>query len=156
MYRWSIELERKFVLPLAPRWVRHSYLSKEATILPYTCALSPFQKDVGWGGVTFSAYSGGDIHRLIVFSNHVMKFEPLKPSLSAFWERGSPDLPACSLRCGSSGGPMQPSFIISSSRPSRGAKPRGADDRKLPQEQPHQAGTRGGGENKAGYLARYP
>ena len=34
MYRWSIELEGIFVLPLAPRWVRHSYLSKEATIDP--------------------------------------------------------------------------------------------------------------------------
>ena len=34
MYRWSIELEGIFVLSLAPRWVRHSYLSKEATIDP--------------------------------------------------------------------------------------------------------------------------
>ena len=34
MYRRSIELEGIFVLPLAPRWVRHSYLSKEATIDP--------------------------------------------------------------------------------------------------------------------------
>ena len=34
LYRWSIELEGIFVLPLAPRWVRHSYLSKEATIDP--------------------------------------------------------------------------------------------------------------------------
>ena len=34
MYRWSIELEGIFVLPLAPRRVRHSYLSKEATIDP--------------------------------------------------------------------------------------------------------------------------
>ena len=34
MYRWSIELEGIFVLPLAPRWFRHSYLSKEATIDP--------------------------------------------------------------------------------------------------------------------------
>ena len=31
--------------------------------------------------------------------------------LSAFWERGSPDLPACGLRRGSSGGPAQPIFI---------------------------------------------
>ena len=34
LYRWSIELEGIFVLPLSPRWVRHSYLSKEATIDP--------------------------------------------------------------------------------------------------------------------------
>ena len=46
-----------------------------------------------------------------------------------FREWGSPDLPACGVRRGSSGGLVQPSFIISSSRPSRGAKPRGADDR---------------------------
>ena len=38
----------------------------------------------------------------------------------------------------------------SSARPSRGAKPRGADDRKLPQRQPHQAGSRGGREIKVG------
>ena len=44
------------------------------------------------------------------------------------------------------------SFLLSnsSSRPSRGAKPRGADDRKLPQRQPRWAGLRGGGEIKAG------
>ena len=34
LYRWSIELEGIFVLPLAPRWVPHSYLSKEASIDP--------------------------------------------------------------------------------------------------------------------------
>ena len=76
--------------------------------------------------------------------------------LSAFWERGSLDLPACGLRHGSSGGPVRPSFISSSSRPSRGAKPRGADDRKLPQEQPHQAGSRGGEEIKAGATREEP
>ena len=70
--------------------------------------------------------------------------------LSAFWERGSPDLPACGLRRGSSGGPVRPIFINSSSRPSRGAKPRGADDEGLPQERPHQAGSQGGGEIKVG------
>ena len=70
--------------------------------------------------------------------------------LSAFWERGSPDLPACGLWRGSGRGPARPVFISSSSRPSRGAKPRGADDRKLPPRQPHQAGSRGGGEIKAG------
>ena len=73
-----------------------------------------------------------------------------------FWERGSPDLPACGLRRGSSGGPARPTFISSSSRPSRGAKPRGADDRKLPQRQPHQAGSRRGGEIKAGVPREEP
>ena len=70
-------------------------------------------------------------------------------TLSAFWERGSPDLPACGLRRGSSGGPVWPIFINSSSRPSRGAKPRRVDVSRLPQERPHQAGSRGGGEIKA-------
>ena len=31
--------------------------------------------------------------------------------LSTFWERGSPDLPACGLRRGSKGGPARPIFI---------------------------------------------
>ena len=65
-------------------------------------------------------------------------------------------MPACGLRRGSSGGPARPIFISSSSRPSRGAKPRGADDRKLPQRQPRQAGSRGGGEIKAGVPCEVP
>ena len=69
--------------------------------------------------------------------------------LLAFWERGSPDLPACGLRRGSSGGPVRPIFINSSSRPTRMAKLRRADDGRLPQERPHQAGSRGGREIKA-------
>ena len=40
--------------------------------------------------------------------------------LSVFWERGSPDLPACGLRHGSSGGPMQPSFIAQAQDPREG------------------------------------
>ena len=55
---------------------------------------------------------------------------------------------AC-LRRGSGGGPARPIFISPSSRASRGAKPRGADDRKLPRERPHQVGSRGGGEINA-------
>ncbi len=55
---------------------------------------------------------------------------------------------AC-LRRGTSGGPVRPIFIDTSSRPWRGAKPRGADDERLPQEWPHQAGSRGGEEIKA-------
>ena len=69
--------------------------------------------------------------------------------LSVFWEWGSPDFPACGLRRGSGGGPARPVFISPSSRHSRGAKPRGADDRKLPRERPHQAGSRGRGEINA-------
>ena len=70
--------------------------------------------------------------------------------LSAFWEWGSPDLPACGLRRGSKGGPARPVFTNTNSRPSRGAKPRGADDKEFSQARPHQAGSRGGGEFKAG------
>jgi hypothetical protein len=36
-----IELERTFILPLAPRWVRRSYLSKRLHTIPYTCGISP-------------------------------------------------------------------------------------------------------------------
>ena len=84
-----------------------------------------------------------------------VKKQPRRP-LSAFWERGSPDLPACGLRRGSRGGPARSIFISRSSRPLRGAKPRRVDDRKLPQARPRQAGSRGGGEIKAGYLTRSP
>jgi hypothetical protein len=34
LYQRLIELERTFILPLAPRWVRHSYLSKRYTQSP--------------------------------------------------------------------------------------------------------------------------
>ena len=53
-------------------------------------------------------------------------------------------------------GPARPVFIDANPRPSRGSKPRGADDTELPQARPHQAGSRGGGEIKAGYLTRCP
>jgi hypothetical protein len=39
-YQRLIELERTFILPLAPHWVRHSYLSKELHTIPYTCGIS--------------------------------------------------------------------------------------------------------------------
>ena len=58
-------------------------------------------------------------------------------------------MPACGLRRGSRGGLVWPIFINSSSRPSRGAKPRRADDARPPQRWPHQVGSRGGGEIKA-------
>ena len=74
--------------------------------------------------------------------------------MSAFWERGSPDLPACGLRRGSKGGPARPIFTNTNPRPSQGAKPRGADDAELPQARPRQAGSQGGGEIKAGSTSR--
>ena len=61
--------------------------------------------------------------------------------LSAFWERGSPDLPACGPRCGFAGRPVRPVFINKESRTSRGAKPHEANDTRPPQERPHQAGS---------------
>ena len=64
-------------------------------------------------------------------------------SPSAFWERGSPDLPACGPQRGSTSGPVRPIFITQGSRPSRGAKPREADDARPPPERPSQAGSRG-------------
>jgi hypothetical protein len=43
LYQRLIELERTFILPLAPRWVWHSYLSKRLHTIPYTCGISrPF------------------------------------------------------------------------------------------------------------------
>ena len=69
--------------------------------------------------------------------------------LSVFWEQVSPDLPTCGLQHGSASGPVWPVFINKHSRPSRGAKPRGANDARPPQGRPHQEGSRGGGEIKA-------
>ena len=88
-------------------------------------------------------------------SGEAKDLKVMETRLSAFWEWGSPNLPACGLRRGSRGGPAWPIFINANSRPSRGAKPRGADDRKLPQERPHQTGSRGDGEIMQGYLARF-
>ena len=51
--------------------------------------------------------------------------------LSAFWERGSPDLPACGPRRGSSNGLVRPIFTSKHSRPSRGAKPCEAGNKDL-------------------------
>ena len=70
--------------------------------------------------------------------------------LSAFWERGSPDLPACSPQRGSAGGPVCPIFTNKQSRPSRGAKPREAGDTRPPQEWPHQVGSRGAERSRQG------
>ena len=61
--------------------------------------------------------------------------------LSVFWEWGSPDLPACSPRRGSTNGLVRPIFISKHSRPLRGVEPREANDTRPPQEQPCQAGS---------------
>jgi hypothetical protein len=43
LYQRLIELETIFILPLAPRWIWHSYLSKRLHTISYTCGLSrPF------------------------------------------------------------------------------------------------------------------
>ena len=70
--------------------------------------------------------------------------------LSVFWEPGSPDLPACGLRRRSSGGLVRPIFINANSRPSRGAKPREADDTRPPQGRPHQASSQGAERSRQG------
>ena len=57
----------------------------------------------------------------------------ISPPLSAFWEQGSLDLPACGQRRGSSRGPTRPIFISSSSRPSRGG---GEIKARVPREEP--------------------
>ena len=58
MYRWSIELEGIFVLPLAPRWVRHSYLSKEATTDPlYLWVIKTFFWRRCRGAIAWGEYS---------------------------------------------------------------------------------------------------
>ena len=71
-------------------------------------------------------------------------------------ETGVPRLACLRPAAWLKGGPARPIFTNTDSRPSRGAKPRGADDTELPQARPRQAGSRGGGENKEGYLARCP
>ena len=79
-----------------------------------------------------------------------------KGPLSAFWERGSPDLPACGLRRGSKGGPStahlhqhKPKTLMRG-QASRGGR-RGASSGTA-----SSAGSRGGREIKAGYLTRCP
>ena len=58
-------------------------------------------------------------------------------------------MPAYGLQRGSTSGPVWPAFISKHSRPSRGAKTRGANSARPTQGRPLQAGSRGGGENKA-------
>ena len=40
----------------------------------------PFEEYVQWERVAFSADAGEDVHRLIVFSSHMVELEPLEPS----------------------------------------------------------------------------
>ena len=70
--------------------------------------------------------------------------------LLKFWEWGFPDLPACGPRRGSASGPVRPILTNGHSRPSRGAKPREADDARPPQERPHQVGSRGAERSRRG------
>ena len=58
LYWWSIELEGIFVLPLAPRWVRHSYLSKKATNDPlYLWVIKTFLWRRCRGAIAWGEYS---------------------------------------------------------------------------------------------------
>ena len=55
--------------------------SVAALILPHHGWLEePFQKDVKRDGVVLGAHASKDIRRLITFSSHMMKLEPLEPS----------------------------------------------------------------------------
>ena len=76
--------------------------------------------------------------------------------LSAFWERGSQDLPTCGPWRGYASRPYGPSSSTRHSRPSRGAKPREADDARPPQERPHQAGFRGAESSSQGKPREVP
>ena len=58
LYRWSIELEGIFVLPLAPRSVRHSYLSRKATNDPlYLWVIKTFVWRFCRGAIAWGEYS---------------------------------------------------------------------------------------------------
>ena len=70
--------------------------------------------------------------------------------LSAFWERGSPDLPAYGPRHGSASGPVRPIITNKHSRRSRGANPCEVDDTRPPQEWPQQVGPRGAERSRQG------
>ena len=76
--------------------------------------------------------------------------------LSAFWEQGSPDLPACGPRVAGLACLYGPPSSTRHSRPSRGAKPREADDRRPPQERLRQAGSRGAERSRQGAPREVP
>ena len=40
----------------------------------------PFQEYIRWDMVAFGTDAGKDVRRLIVFSSHMVEFEPLEPS----------------------------------------------------------------------------
>ena len=71
-----------------------------------------------------------------------------------FWDPGYPDLPACGPRCGSIDGLVRPSFSTTNSRPSRGAKPREADDTKTSKGIGLLGLAPEGGEFYAGFTSR--
>src|SRR4051812_7549878 len=79
-----------------------------------------------------------------------------KEELHNCWRSGNGGPQTCLPAACLKGGPARPIFINTDPRPSRGAKPRRADDTELPQARPHQDGSRGGGEIKAGFLMRCP
>ena len=75
--------------------------------------------------------------------------------VSVFWERGSLDLPACGVaQAGAQRGPS--SSAQAQDHREGPSLTGGADDRELPLRQPHQAGSRGGGEIKVGVPREEP
>ena len=67
---------------------------------------------------------------------------------------GVPRLACLRPAAGLSSGPVRHVFINKRSRPLQGAKPRGADDTRPPQEWPHQAGSRGAERSRQGGTSR--
>ena len=65
-------------------------------------------------------------------------------------------MPACGRQCGSTSVPVRPIFTSKHSRPSRGAKPREADDTRPPRGLPHQAGSRGVERSRQGKPGEVP
>ena len=70
LYRWSIELKEIFVLPLAPPWVRHSYLSIKTTIDPlYLWVIKTFFWHRCRGAIAWGEYS-----RVCLFALSLRRF----------------------------------------------------------------------------------
>ena len=118
-----------------------------ASLSPHCCSKSQQDPSAGKGRRlnAVAVGEGGNPLSALLFT-----FHPAAARVSAFWERGSPDLPACGPRRGSASGPVRPIFANKHSRPSLGAKPREAGDSRPPRERPHQVGSRGAQRSRQG------
>ena len=146
----------------------HLYRKKANQRLPRSQVMMVFlacRRDLSSHAVAEAAWGSGDAHvqstatrqlRLQAFGacgapNLTLGFtaKPIPSApwarglLSAFWEWGSLDLSACGLQHGSRNGPVWPTFISSSSRPSGGAWLPGAQARTWPSPQARRHSCRG-------------